>query len=78
MAEFKRIFELENNEQVVVTVEQDDEQYALKVRTDFLRTCEAQITLTLESKKTAMKALAGFSQKDAADFRDKMNNMLFQ
>jgi hypothetical protein len=77
MAKFAKLIELDNEEQVLLTVNQneDDDNYEVTIRTD-LEDCIAQIKLGFDSKEKANKVLETYSQEQAVEFRSKMVAML--
>ena len=77
MGKFARIIELENDEQVLLTVDYDhgSDEYELKMRTDF-GYCFAQVAMGFEEKEQAEKMLLDYTPEQAAKFRSDMSAML--
>jgi hypothetical protein len=77
MAKFAKLIELDNEEQVLLTVNynDDDGNYEVAIRTD-LEGCVAQIKLGFNSEEKANKVLETYSQEQAVKFRAEMVAML--
>lgn len=77
MAKFAKLIELDNDEQVLLTVNynDDDDNLEVFIRTD-LEGCVAQIKLGFDSEETANKVLETYSQEQAVKFRSEMVAML--
>jgi hypothetical protein len=77
MAKFAKIIELENENQVLLTVDYDDDEdnYKVRIRTD-LDGCVAQISLGFETEEKATNILNIYSQEKAILFREEMEKML--
>lgn len=77
MAKFAKLIELDNDEQVLLTVNynDDDDNFKVFIRTD-LEGCVAQIKLGFDSEEKANKVLETYSQEQAVKFRSKMVAML--
>lgn len=70
MGKFAKVFDLDNGDQVLVSVHYDDQEdkHKLVMRTD-IDGIELEIKLGYEKEDHALKILEGFSQKEAEDFR---------
>ncbi len=77
MAIFTRIFELPNNNQVLLTREYDDEDDAhnVKVRSD-INGLQASISLGFDTEEKADKVLKDFTLDQAKNMRNQMMNLL--
>ena len=77
MAKFAKLIELENDEQVLLTVNynDDDDNFEVFIRTD-LNGCVAQIKLGFDSEEKANKVLETYSKEQAVKFRSEMVAML--
>lgn len=77
MAKFAKLIELDNDEQVLLTVNynDDDDNFQVFIRTDF-EGCVAQIKLGFDSEEKANKVLETYSQEQAVKFRAEMVAML--
>ena len=77
MAKFAKLIELDNDEQVLLTVNYNDEDdnFEVFIRTDF-EGCAAQIKLGFDSEEKANKVIETYSQEQAVKFRSKMVAML--
>lgn len=77
MAKFARIIELKNNEQVLLTVEfnNDTDSYELKVRTDFDGVI-SQAAFGVKDEKKAIKMMETYPASAAYDFRADIDKML--
>ena len=73
MAKFAKLIELDNDEQVLLTVNynDDDDNYEVAIRTD-LEGCVVQIKLGFDSEEKANKVIETYSQEQAVKFRSKM------
>lgn len=73
MAKFAKLIELDNDEQVLLTVNynDDDDNFEVFIRTD-LEGCVAQIKLGFDSEEKANKVLETYSQEQAVKFRTEM------
>lgn len=76
MAKFAKLIELKNDEQVLITLNYNDDKdcYELYIRTD-LDSCVAQITVGIEDQDEAIKMLDGYSNEMANQFRVEMEKM---
>ena len=77
MAKFAKIIELENENQVLLTVDYDDDEdnYKVRIRTD-LDSCVMQISSGFETREKATNILNIYSQEKAILFREEMEKML--
>ena len=77
MAKFAKLIELDNDEQVLLTVNYNDEDdnFEVFIRTD-LEACVAQIKLGFDNEEKANKVLETYSQEQAVKFRSEMVAML--
>lgn len=77
MAKFAKLIELDNDEQVLLTVNHNDDEdnYEVFIRTDF-EGWVAQIKLGFDTKEKAIKVLETYSQEEALKFRSKIAAML--
>lgn len=77
MAKFAKLIELENDEQVLLTVShnEDNDNYEVFITTDF-EECVAEIKLGFDSKEKAIKVLETYSQEEAVKFRSEIVAML--
>ena len=77
MAKFAKLIELDNDEQVLLTVNynDDDDNFEVSIRTD-LDCCAAQIKLGFDSEEKANNLLETYSQEQAVKFRSEMVAML--
>ena len=77
MAKFAKIIELENENQVLLTVDYNDDEdnFKVKIRTD-LDGCVAQISLGFETEEKATNLLHIYSEEKAILFREEMEKML--
>lgn len=77
MAKFAKIIELENENQVLLTVDYDDEDdtFKVRIRTD-LDGCVAQISLGFDTEEKASNLLNIYSKEKAISFRSEMEKML--
>ena len=79
MANFAKLFNLESNQQVLLTVnfedDNDKEYYELKVRTN-INHVEASIKLGFDTEAEALEAMDKFAQTDAVKFRLEMVGMV--
>lgn len=77
MAKFARLFELENDEQLLVTVEynQEEDHYNMNLKTDF-KGMSAEIGLGFKKKAKALKAMNDYTQADAVKCRASIQQML--
>lgn len=77
MSKFARIIELENDEQVLLTLNYNDEDdnYEVEVRTD-LTGVTASIKLGFDKEEKAINMLNTYTNDHAISFRHKMETML--
>lgn len=77
MGKFARIIELENDEQVLLTVdyEHGSDEYELVIRTDF-GYCFTQMAMGFKEKEQAEKMLLDYTPEKAAKYRSDMSRML--
>ena len=77
MAKFAKIIELKNENQVLLTIDYDDDEdnFKVKIRTD-LDGCVAQISLGFETEEKATNLLNIYSEEKAILFREEMEKML--
>ena len=77
MSKFAKLIELEDGEQVLLTVNYNDEDdnYEVKVRTD-LNGATASIKLGFNEEDKALKLLEKYTKKDATKYRKQMVEML--
>lgn len=77
MAKFAKLIELDNDEQVLLTVNynDDNDNFEVFIRTD-LEVCVAQKKLCFDSEEKANKLLETYSQEQAVNFRTEMVAML--
>ena len=77
MAKFARLIEIENDEQVLLTIEYNDEddKYEVAIRTD-LDGITAQIKLGFAEEEQAVIAMNKYGQPNAQAFREEMEKML--
>lgn len=73
MAKFAKLIELDNDEQVLLTVNynNDDDNFEVFIRTD-LEGCVAQIKLGFDSEEKANKVLETYSLEEAIKFRSEI------
>lgn len=73
MGKFARLFELENDEQVLVTLDYNSEEdkHEVSIRTD-LNNCVANIKAGFKSEDEAIAILERYSIDDAIAFRNDM------
>lgn len=76
MAKFAKLVELKNNEQVLLTVNYNDEEdnYEVAIRTDF-EGCVAQIKLGFDSEEKAVNVIETYTAEQALKFRSEMEGM---
>ena len=74
---FAKLIELENNQQVLLTIHYDDSEdtYELSIRTD-IDGIEATITVGFDTEGKAEKMMDSFGEKEAVAFVSDMNKML--
>lgn len=74
MAKFAKVFDLENGEQVLVTACYDpiDEDFKLKMQTEFDGCTMATTEMAFDEGEEAMDVLHGFTMEKARAFRDDM------
>lgn len=77
MSKFAKLIELEDGEQVLLTVNYNDEDdnYEVEVRTD-LEGVTASIKLGFNKEDKALSVLDKYSKKDALKYRNQMVTML--
>lgn len=77
MGKFAKLIELDNEEQVLLTVNynDDDDKFEVFIRTD-LEGCVAQIKLGFDSEEKANKVIQTYSQEQAVKFRSEMATIL--
>jgi hypothetical protein len=77
MARFAKIIELDNDEQVLLTVDYNDEDdnYEVNIRTD-LKGVSASIKLGFKEESKASSMLEKYKKTDATEFRKRMETML--
>ena len=77
MSKFAKLIELEGGEQVLLTVNYNDEDdnYEVKVRTD-LNGATASIKLGFNEEDKALGILEKYTKKDATKYREQMVEML--
>ena len=77
MSKFAKLIELEDGEQVLLTVNYNDEDdnYEVKVRTD-LNGATASIKLGFNEEDKALRVLEKYTKKDATKYREQMVEML--
>lgn len=76
MPRFAKLIELDGEEQVLLTLNENDDNddyFNVVVRTDF-NGFKAELALTYDSEENAINRIASFSQKDAVNFRSKIGN----
>lgn len=73
MSQFARLFELENNEQVLLTSNYNDmdDKFEVEVRTD-LDDCVAKITIVFDDPIKAYDYIKSHTMKTAVQFRQSM------
>jgi hypothetical protein len=77
MSKFAKLIELEDGEQVLLTLNYNDEDdnYEVEVRTD-LEGVTASIKLGFNKEDKALKVLDRYSKEDALKYRNQMVTML--
>jgi hypothetical protein len=77
MSKFAKLIELEDGEQVLLTLNYNDEDdnYEVKVRTD-LNGATASIKLGFNEEDKALELLEKYTKKDATKYREQMVEML--
>jgi hypothetical protein len=77
MGKFAKLIELDFDEQVLLTVNynDDEDKYEVAIRTD-LEGCVAQIKLGFDNEGKAMNVINTYTQKQAFKFRNEMVAML--
>lgn len=77
MSKFAKLIELEDGEQVLLTLNYNDEDdnYEVEVRTD-LEGVTASIKLGFNKEDKALNVLGKYSKKDALKYRNQMVTML--
>lgn len=77
MAKFAKLFELENNEQVLLTVNYNDEEdvYDVCVQTD-VEGVNIKINLSFKDKERAMEMMDSYSLEKAKYFRDDVSKIV--
>ena len=78
MAKFAKLIEIDNNEQVLLTVNYNDEteEYETCIRTDF-EGVVAQIKLIFKEEQMAIIAMEDYTRDQAIKFRNEMYHILF-
>jgi len=73
MTRFAKLIEIENNEQVLLTVNFNNEldNYEVSIRTDF-EGCAAEIKLGFDSEEKAQNVLETYSYEQAVKFRNEI------
>ncbi|WP_299163305.1 hypothetical protein [uncultured Tenacibaculum sp.] len=77
MAEFARLFELPNNNQVLLTLEYDNEDnsFEIKVRSE-INGATASLSFGFDTEEKALKMLEEFNLLNAKNARNEMMNVL--
>jgi hypothetical protein len=77
MSKFAKLIELENDEQVLLTVNYNDsdDTHEVFIRTD-LEGCTTQIKLAFDDEEDAIKMLNSYSNEDAIKHRAGMEAMM--
>ena len=77
MSKFAKLIELENNEQVLLTLNYNDEDdnFEVEVRTD-LEGVTASIKLGFNEEEKALKMLEKYKKDDAIKYRSEMVKMI--
>lgn len=77
MGKFARIIELDNDEQVLLTVnyKQDSDEYEVEVRTEF-EGSSAKVVTVFKDKEEAEHFMLNLPQEFAVNFRQKMSLLL--
>lgn len=76
MSKFAKLIELENDEQVLLTVDYNDEDdmYEVAIRTDF-EGLVASIKLRFKEENKALETLKKYNEDSAVKFRQQMETM---
>lgn len=76
MSKFAKLIELENDEQVLLTVDYNDEDdmYEVAIRTDF-EGLVASIKLGFKEENKALETLKKYNEDSAVKFRQQMETM---
>ncbi len=77
MSKFAKLIELENNEQVLLTLNYNDEDdnFEVEVRTD-LKGVAASIKLGFDEEEKALNMLEKYTEESAIKYRNEMVKML--
>jgi len=77
MAKFAKIIELDNKEQILLTINYNhkDHGWDVVVRTDF-DGLSTQITLDFDNEKEAVEVLENYSKDEAVELRESMEKVL--
>ena len=77
MSKFAKLIELKNNEQVLLTLNHDDENdsFKVEVRTD-LEGLTASINLEFDDEEKALNMLEKYTKESAIKYRNEMVKML--
>jgi hypothetical protein len=77
MAKFAKLFDLEDDEQVLLTLDYDEEEdmHRVTIQTDF-DGCEAKIRLAFNTLDKAISALNSYTKDKAIDFRTEIGKMV--
>ena len=77
MARFARIIELENNEQVLLNLEYGEENYDVRISTNFHgEGITSSVCVGFDAYEDAVNLINNFPIEDAYEFRISMVNML--
>lgn len=77
MAKFAKLIEIEDNEQVLMTINynEHEEKYEVKIRTD-IESCTIQSTFGYEKLEDAKDVLDTYTEQQAVMFRTEIIKML--
>ena len=76
MTKFAKIVELEQDEQVLLTINYNhkDDDWDVVIRTDF-EGIATQLTLDFDTKEEAVEVLENYSKKEALELRESMERV---